>query len=87
MASYIIMKIYSIIIPHFNGKEIISRCIKSIEKSSKKSNEIIVVDNASTDDSISYVEQKFPNVTIIKSSKNDWMNFYKLFLLYIQSFL
>ena len=64
------MKSYSIVIPHYNGKEIISRCIKSIEESSKKSNEIIVVDNASTDDSISYVEQKFPNVTIIKSSKN-----------------
>ena len=64
------MKNFSIIIPHYNGKEILLRCIKSIEKSSKNSNEIIVVDNASTDDSINYIKHKFPNVTIIKSSKN-----------------
>ena len=64
------MKKNSIIIPHYNGKKILFRCIKSIKESSKTLHEIIVVDNASSDDSISYIKQEFPDVKIVKSSIN-----------------
>ena len=64
------MKKNSIIIPHYNGKKILFRCIKSIKESSKILHEIIVVDNASSDDSISYIKQEFPDVKIVKSSIN-----------------
>ena len=64
------MDSYTIIIPHYNGKDILYRCLSSIKKSTKHNPEIIIVDNASTDNSISYIERKFSDVTIIKSDKN-----------------
>ena len=39
----------SIIIPHWNGIEILSECIDSLLKTNFESFEIIVVDNASSD--------------------------------------
>ena len=64
------MTSYSIIIPHHNGKEILSRCLNAINSSTKRNPEIIVLDNASTDDSINHVEKKFSNITIIRNEQN-----------------
>ena len=61
---------YTIIIPHYNGQEILSRCLTSIKQSAPKKPEIIIVDNASTDNSISHIKENFPDVTIIKSNQN-----------------
>ena len=58
----------SIIIPHLKGKTNLSECIQSIDK--KKNYEIIIVDNSSSDNSINYVKNKFPEVNIIKSKYN-----------------
>lgn len=60
----------SIIIPHFNGEKIIIDCLESLQKTNFQYKEIIVVDNGSTDKSISLIEFQFPNVKIIKSPTN-----------------
>ena len=39
----------SVIIPHWNGIDVLSECLDSLGKSTYKNIEIIVVDNASTD--------------------------------------
>ena len=45
------MPLVSIIIPHYNGENIIRECLKSLQNISYKNVEIIVVDNNSHDNS------------------------------------
>ena len=65
------MNIVSIIIPNYNGGDLLYNCINSIyENISIKDFEIIVVDNGSTDNSINRVKSNFQNVEIISSNSN-----------------
>ena len=59
----------SVIIPHHNNKDILLDCLKSLYQSSYQNFEIIIVDNASIDDSINHVHLDYPEVIIIKSLK------------------
>ena len=49
----------SIIIVNYNGSMYLANCLESVLKSSYNPFEVILVDNASTDDSISIVEELF----------------------------
>lgn len=61
----------SIIIVSYNTKILLGDCLQSIKVSDDKlQKEIIVVDNASTDDSVEMVVSKFPESKIIKNSQN-----------------
>lgn len=60
----------SVIIPNWNGQELLEDCLKSLQNQSYKNFEIIVVDNKSSDQSVLYVTQNFPEVRIIKLNKN-----------------
>lgn len=60
----------SIIIPHWNGIDVISECLNSLEKSTYSNYELIVVDNNSSDDSVKIIKSIFPNVILIENSKN-----------------
>ncbi|MCK5520576.1 MAG: glycosyltransferase family 2 protein, partial [Candidatus Marinimicrobia bacterium] len=60
----------SIIIPHFNGREILHACLKSIKETISSDDEIILVDNNSSDDSVIMTEKEFPHVIIKKLSEN-----------------
>jgi len=62
----------SIIIVNFNVKELLLNCLESIYKSkgAKKQWEIIVVDNASSDNSVNTVKKKYPLVRVIVSKRN-----------------
>ncbi|MEC7919226.1 MAG: glycosyltransferase, partial [Candidatus Neomarinimicrobiota bacterium] len=54
------MKIVSIIIPNYNGKDLLHNCIDSIYSNISIDNfEIIVVDNASTDNSVQNIQTLF----------------------------
>jgi len=65
------MNMVSIIIPHYNGEDLLYNCIDSIYQNiSIKDFELIVVDNASTDDSINPIKSNFQNVKIISSNSN-----------------
>ncbi len=60
----------SIIIPHWNGIEIISECISSIKKSKFSSYEIIVSDNMSTDGSQDWIKKNYPDIRLVENKKN-----------------
>ena len=65
------MNMVSIIIPNYNGGDLLYNCIDSIYKNiSIKDFELIVVDNASTDDSINRMKSNFESVKIISSNSN-----------------
>ena len=60
----------SIIIPHWNNVDIISECLNSISSTDYPDFEIIIVDNASNDNSVEWVKSNYPKVTLIENDKN-----------------
>lgn len=59
----------SIIIPNFNGKSLLSKNLPIVIKNCPNC-EIIVVDDASSDDSVKYVTNNFPQVKIFANERN-----------------
>jgi len=60
----------SVVVPNWNGKDVIGDCLKSLQKQSYKLAQIIVVENGSVDGSIQYIEKHFPDVILLKQPKN-----------------
>lgn len=61
----------SIIIVNFNTKQLLSDCLSSIFKQDLKEKfRVVVVDNASSDESVDMVKREFPQVEVIESHKN-----------------
>lgn len=60
----------SIILLNWNGKEDTIKCLESLKTLNYPNYETIVVDNASSDDSVKIISDKFPNVTLITNKEN-----------------
>ena len=60
----------SIIIPHYNGIEVLSECLDSLFKSTYPNIEVIVVDNGSSDDSVDWLKTNHSQVIVIENDKN-----------------
>ena len=60
----------TIVIPNYNGMRFLEPCLRSVAKQSYTDFCTILVDNGSTDSSISYVQTHFPDVTCIALEKN-----------------
>lgn len=61
----------SIIIVSWNTSALLCQCLESLYKTgSRYAFEVIVVDNGSSDDSVSLVEKKYPEVILIKNDHN-----------------
>lgn len=60
----------SIVIPNFNGRFLLENCLDSIFKNSASPKEVIVVDNGSTDDSVTFLKVNHKKVKIVKNKKN-----------------
>jgi GT2 family glycosyltransferase len=65
------VKDLSVIIVNWNTGALLRDCVESVYRETKRhSFEVIVVDNASSDDSLSLVESEFKAAVVIKNSKN-----------------
>jgi GT2 family glycosyltransferase len=63
----------SVVIPNYNGLQLLKENLPKVISSTKKydsDSEIIVVDDASTDTSISYIRKVFKEVRVIKRKEN-----------------
>lgn len=60
----------SVIIVNYNGKKWMEKCIDSLKSQTYKNLEIVIVDNASSDDSVEYIRSTFPAVTLVVSDQN-----------------
>jgi GT2 family glycosyltransferase len=60
----------SIIIPNYNGLEMLKQCLKSLDESILKPTEIIIVDNGSSDHSVEWVSENYPNIICIVNENN-----------------
>lgn len=59
----------AVVILNWNGKQLLERFLPSVLAYSQEAN-IYVADNASTDDSVAFVSEKFPSVKIIQNNEN-----------------
>ncbi len=60
----------TIIVLNYNAGELLVNCIDSLQKSTYKNLEIIVVDNISTDNSQTKCKEKFPSIKLIQNDEN-----------------
>jgi GT2 family glycosyltransferase len=62
----------SVIIPNYNGKRLLETCLDALRRQTYPAalTEIIMVDDASTDDSVQFVRERFPEVKIIRLASN-----------------
>jgi len=63
------MKTLIIIVNH-NGKELLKSNLPSVLNTQETNFDICVVDNNSSDDSVSFLEKEYPQVKVVKSDEN-----------------
>lgn len=63
-------KSIAIILLNWNNSDFTIECIKSLKKTTYLNKKIIVVDNASSDDSLTKISSNFPEIDVIVNSKN-----------------
>ena len=64
------MKRVSVIIPNWNGRDLLGPCLESLYLQEFDDFETILVDNGSTDGSVAFVEKTFPQVAIVRLEEN-----------------
>ena len=60
----------SIIIPNWNGAAHLPTCLNALRAQTLRDFEVIVADNASTDDSLSLLARDYPEVRVIRLDRN-----------------
>jgi len=60
----------SLIVLNWNGRQHLAYCLPSLLATDYTPYEIIVVDNASTDNSVAFVRENFPNVRVMVNERN-----------------
>ena len=60
----------TIIIVNWNGKHLLEECLPSVIEAAQPSHEILVVDNGSTDGSVEFLREHFPQVRILLLDRN-----------------
>ena len=59
-----------VLILNWNGSTLISQCLASIEKLTYDNFSTMVIDNASSDDSIAKIHTNYPSVDVLALDKN-----------------
>lgn len=63
--------VISVCIANYNGRDVLLRCVDSVlNQACSASVEILIHDDASTDDSVTLVEQRHPHIRVIRSGVN-----------------
>lgn len=60
----------TIVIPNYNGKHFMQPCLQSLQDQTSSDFEILVVDNHSTDGSLEYMQEFYPNIRVIALDQN-----------------
>jgi GT2 family glycosyltransferase len=59
----------SIVIPNYNGRKLLEKHLPHVVENAE-GNEVIVVDDASTDDSVVYLKKNFPQIKVVQLRRN-----------------
>jgi len=58
----------TVIIPNYNGKSFLKDCLESLKN--QEFFEVIIVDNCSDDESVSYIKEYYPKFSLIENKEN-----------------
>ncbi|KPL16615.1 MAG: hypothetical protein AMJ93_15615 [Anaerolineae bacterium SM23_84] len=61
---------FSVIIPNWNGVKFLPACLNSLRAQTYRHFEVLVVDNASSDESVSLIQRDYPEVRLIALTEN-----------------
>lgn len=64
------METVAVVIPNYNGRKYLDECLNSLKKQTYRDFCVIIVDNGSTDGSVTYIRDNHPDVKVIALSKN-----------------
>lgn len=64
------MTAVSVVVPSWNGEQLLGRCLESLRRQTAAAAEVIVVDNGSTDGSPAMIARSFPEVRLIRLGRN-----------------
>ena len=72
----------ALVLLNYNGRDVLEKCLPSVVEVSKEDegHEVVIVDNGSTDDSLVWVQQNFPDVTIWHARENQFLVSYNEYL-------
>jgi GT2 family glycosyltransferase len=62
---------FSVIIPTFNGRRFLETLLPALERQRFGDFEVIVIDDASTDDTVAWIEEHHPKVRILVNRRNE----------------
>lgn len=62
---------FSIVIAHRDGAQMLLKALTSLMQAAGKNDEIIIVDNGSTDESVQQVKSAFPSILIVENGCNN----------------
>lgn len=60
----------AIVILNWNGRNFLEQFLPSVNASTYPNKEIVVIDNASTDDSVSFLQRNYPHIKIVQNAVN-----------------
>lgn len=60
----------AVVILNWNGRKFLEQFLPCVVKNSKDQAEVIIADNASTDDSVDFIKKEFPGIRIIQNKTN-----------------
>ena len=64
------MKNVAVVILNFNGKKFLEKFLPNVIEHSSEVADIIIADNASTDDSVAFMKENYPNIRLITNDFN-----------------
>lgn len=67
---YALNPLVAIVILNYNGRNYLEQFLPSVLATTYRPFEVVVADNGSTDDSIAFLEQHYPTITLLKNPDN-----------------
>lgn len=64
------MEKVTVIIPNYNGIRFLKDCLKSLEEQTFQEFRILIVDNGSTDGSVEFIREQYPDIQLFALRKN-----------------
>ena len=60
----------AVLILNWNGRELLERFLPSIVENNSSNADVIVIDNASTDNSVAFIKEAYPHIQCIEFKEN-----------------
>ncbi len=60
----------TVVVPNWNGEIFLETCLSSLRRQSYEDFEVVLADNGSTDGSVPFVEENFPEVRVVRLPEN-----------------